>query len=343
MVWKRLTKSPNRKPQAQVRFRPNLTSLEDRLLLSLTNFYVDDTQSVLTLSGNFAGAPLQAQGAGSLTAAYTGAFQADIDYSPGFPNAITFYNGGNDVAGENSGNWQPLSDGSSGAEPAVYGGQVSFLGTAYAAVRNVNVGATSDPNNPLPMTSLGDGVSYTFPNSQTLTINSGNAAYTHPLLGHGTFDISGNSAANQADNDGNASYLYDFNGDGSSLELYVAVDITISGTVSGFQYQLNIDGAIVAYGTLGTGSAGHGVHAQGSAATLGTALTSGTHSTGQALISPLGNLEHSNSSRTQQANLANAQSQGNVATTDLQMAHQAGVAQLDAAFIDMSPIENMMI
>lgn len=340
MVWKRVQKSPTRKFADQVRFRPNLDSLEDRLLLSITNFSVDDTQSVLTLSGTLAGMQIQQQGAGSLVAAYTGSFQADVDYSPGFPNAITFMNGGNDVAGENSGNWVPMADGSSGSAPAVYGAQINYLGLAQAAIRNLNVGASSAA---LTLTSQGDGVTYSIPNAQTLTINSGSAAYTHPLLGHGNADISNNSAANQADSQGNTSYLYDYNGDGSSLGLYVAIDVQLNGTISGISYTLNIDGAIVAYGALGTSPAAHGSH-KGSDATLGTSLVSGAHSAGQVLSNPVGNLE--NSTLGMQQLLANGQSQSqasNLGTTNGQILHPAGVDQLDAVFIEMSPIENMTI
>ena len=340
MVWKRVQKSPT-----PVRFRPNLDSLEDRLVLSPTTFSVDDTQSSLILSGTFAGMTLQSQdGAGaSLVAAYTGAFVADVDYSPGFPNAITFMNGGNDVVGENSGNWAPRSDGTSGTEPAVYGGQISFLGLAQAAVRNVNVGASSDP---LPLTDSGDGVTFTFPNSQTLTINTADAAYTHPLLGHGTFNLGGQSKANQADDFGNTSYLVDSNGDGSALTLVTYIDIVLTGSVSGFNYELHIDGVIVSNGSLGTGPAVHGGH-HGGDATLGTSLTSGGHSMGDTLLAnPVGNLGGSGSLAMQQASLANSQSQSQVGvlgTANSQVHHQAATDQLDTAFVQMSPIENLTI
>jgi hypothetical protein len=338
MLWKRVQKSP-----AQVRFRPNLDSLEDRLVLSPTTFSVDDTQSSLVLSGNVAGVQLQQQGTGSLIAAYTGAFVADVDYSPGFPNAITFMNGGNDVVGENSGNWAPRADGTSGTEPAVYGGQANFLGLAQAAVRNVNVGASSDT---LPLTSLGDGVTYSYANSQTLTINSANAAYTHPFLGHGTFNLAGQSKANQADSRGNTSYLYDLNSDGTNLVLVTYIDIAITGTISGFNYELDIDGVIVSSGSLGTGPAVHGGH-HGGDATLGTALTTGAHSMGDALLAnSVGNLSGSGSLALEQLNLATSQSQsqiGVLGTANSQMPHQATADQLDAAFVEMSPIETLRI
>ncbi len=343
MVWKRVQKSPAQKLAAQVRYRPNLHCLEDRLLLTLTTFYVDDAGSAMALSGNFGGMPIQAQDSqgASLVAAYTGAFVADVDYSPGYPNTIAFMNGGNDVAGENSGNWAPRSDGSAGTEPAVYGGEINFLGLAQAAVRNVNVGASSDP---LPLTSQGDGVTYCYPNSQILTINSGSAAYTHPLLGHGTFDLSGQSKANQADDYGNTSYLFDYNGDGSYMVLVTYIDIQLSGTVSGIQYQLNIDGVIVSAGSLGYGPAVHGGH-HGDA-TLGTSLTS-AHAMGDTLLADsVGDLNVSGSLAMQQVSLASSQSQSQVGvlgTANSQIHHQAAADQLDAAFVEMSPIEDMTI
>lgn len=340
MVWKRVQKSPSQKCAAQVRFRPNLDSLEDRLVLSPTTFYVDDTQSFLTLSGNISGIQVQEQAPGSLTTAYTGAFVADVDFDNG---AITFFNGGNDVGAENSGNWRPDENNNDVPAPANYGGMISFLGTGHAAVRNLNVGASSDA---LALTSLGDGVSYTFPNDETLTINSGTANLFHPLA-HGSADLSNNSTANQADSQGNASYLFDINGDGGSfLVLYVAIDVQLTGTFSGFNYTLNIDGAIVAVGSIGTGPAAHGGH-HGSDASLGTSLTLGAQSTGDTLLSdPVANLDGSGSLAVRQASLTEVQSQsqtGVLGTANSQVPQQTAADHLDAVFVEMSPIENLKI
>lgn len=75
-------------------------------------------QSSISLSGtvttSFGTAPIQQQGAGSLTTTYAGTILADRT-----DTTIQFLPGGSVDANVN-GNWQPLADASSGSAPADY-------------------------------------------------------------------------------------------------------------------------------------------------------------------------------------------------------------------------------
>jgi hypothetical protein len=279
MNWHRLVKSirsSQRQASSQVRYRPSLLVLEDRTVLSPVAFTVDPSQSSMAFSGTIAGQAIQEQGPGSLSTTFEGGFLADIDDSPG-GNGIVFYNSGNDLFADNSGNWQPRSDGTSGAEPANYGGMVNYLGTALAALRNLNLGADTGGSG-LALNDNGDG-SFGFSSVQTLTINTGSFAYSHPIVGHGSFDLSGFSAQNQA-SDGK---LYD-NGDGT-FAIVAPVNVSFSGTIySGISYTLNISGQIVANGAYtgpspSPGSHQHSAHDQA----LSTDLVSTLHYTGSQL------------------------------------------------------------
>jgi len=149
MLWKRSTSSARRRmiqsTPVRVRFRPNLDALEDRTLLTITTFFLDNTQAYLTVSGNLAGQNLQAQDnqGSSLTTVYEGDLQADVDFANG---VITFNNNGDGAIADNSGNWQPKDHGGSGSDPANYGATIDFLGTGYAAVRNFAAGQDSAPS-----------------------------------------------------------------------------------------------------------------------------------------------------------------------------------------------------
>jgi hypothetical protein len=279
MNWHRLVKSirsSQRQASSQVRYRPSLFVLEDRTVLSPVAFTVDPLQSSVALSGTLAGQAIHEQGPGSLTTTAEGGFQADIDDSPG-GNGIVFYNNGNDIFADNSGNWQPRSDGSSGAEPANYGGMVNYLGTALAALRHLNWGVDTGGAG-FALNDNGDG-SFGFSSTQTLPINQADGAYSHPVAGHGTFTLAGQTAQNQA-SDGT---LYD-NGDGT-FAIVAPVNVSFSGTIySGISYTLNISGQIVANGAYTGPSPAPGNH-QHSAndQALSTDLVSTLRSTGSQL------------------------------------------------------------
>jgi hypothetical protein len=322
------------------RWRPHLDPLEERTLLSLTTFSVDDTQSFLTLSGNAFGQALQEQRTGSLTTAYTGTFQADVD----FPNrAITFLfmSGNNGIMAENSDNWQPLHDGSPGAEPANYGGQINVFGLNFlVAIRNMDLKLSSEP---LPLTPSGDGVSYGYPNSQHIKTHGGRAAFNYGPPQGGTKGFGRLPAAdNQADSRGNASYLYDFNGDGSSLELYLSIDFSITTVIHRVPVTFNLDGVIVATGSLGVVGPTAPHATKDSDAVLGPALLIGTHTQGQPLVANRsGNLDNTHAPSVQPMTVGNpAPPSAGLDSAHAAIGHQAAVDLLDAVFAELNPIEH---
>jgi hypothetical protein len=101
-------------------------------------FTVDPSQSSVSLSGSALGTSLTAQGAGSLTTQYEGGLLVDVGST-----AIQFP-GQSLVVALDSGNWQPLSDGSVGSAPANYGATFNcFFTSGVAAARDIQVDVTS--------------------------------------------------------------------------------------------------------------------------------------------------------------------------------------------------------
>jgi len=103
-------------------------------------FTLDTNQSSLTISGTVQGASLAQQGAGSLTTHYGGAIEVTQTAS-----SIQFP-GQSLIAAINSGNWQPLADGSAGLAPAGYGASANLAGglvKVKAALRSLVLDATS--------------------------------------------------------------------------------------------------------------------------------------------------------------------------------------------------------
>src|SRR5947207_11390717 len=102
-------------------------------------FTLDSSQSRVSISGNVMGAPIHAQGSGSLTAQYGGALLAEVS-----GDALLFP-GQSEVVAIDSGSWEPQPDGSAGSESANYGGTASYFATTgVAAVRDLDVDVTSD-------------------------------------------------------------------------------------------------------------------------------------------------------------------------------------------------------
>ena len=95
----------------------------------LKTFTLEQTQSVLTISGTFSGFAIQQQGPGSLTTRYTGTIQTDLS------DATIAFVGGSQIVGVTNGNWEPGPSGVAGTAPANYGGEVvNFFVNGKAAV-----------------------------------------------------------------------------------------------------------------------------------------------------------------------------------------------------------------
>jgi hypothetical protein len=108
-------------------------------------FKVDPARSYVSVSGSVTISGVgtyvfQQQGAGSLTASYTGSILVALA-----PPTISFP-GGSAIQANNSGTWQPAAGGASGTAPANYGILVQPLfTTGYAAFRNTKLDLTGPP------------------------------------------------------------------------------------------------------------------------------------------------------------------------------------------------------
>ena len=145
-------------------------------------FKVDKTQSHIALSGDLAGFTVAEQAPGSLQTTYTGSINADV------AGSTIQFTGASQIIAETNGVWQPDIGGSSGSAPANYGGEasISFLGTGYAALRNLVLDVTSPP---LTMTGGGfDSAALVF----SFASNSGSKVdYNAPILGAGSKVLAG--------------------------------------------------------------------------------------------------------------------------------------------------------
>ena len=238
MIWKIFTQATeprkHRIPTSRVRYRPHVQLLEDRTVPSPVVFTEVQNQSILSLSGTIGGSPIQEQGPGALTTTYFGTFLTDIDEANG---TIRFTQTGNDFCAADTGNWAPLSDGSSGTAPAIYGLQADVMGAFLGAIRDFHMNADTG-GSALPLYQNDDG-SFGYTSGQTIAISAGTGTYAHPTLGPGPINLSGLNGPNQA-GDGT---LID-NGSGTLL-LTVPISVSYSGTIAGLDLTLNMDGQIV--------------------------------------------------------------------------------------------------
>ena len=271
MTWKlfaRAVRLVNRRVSSpKVPYRPHLDALEDRTVLSTVVFNEVQSQSILALSGTMAGRKLKPQGLGALTTTYFGTFTTSIDEANG---AISFTQTGNDFCAANTGNWAPMADGSDGTAPAIYGFEVkSHHHLLEAAIRDFHMNADTGGAT-LPLYQNADG-SFGFPSAQTIAISAGSGTYSQLAVGHGPLNFGGLTAPNQA-GDGQ---LID-NGHGT-LTITVPISVSMSGTISGINFTLNINGQIVGTANYpAPGSAGRSHND----ATIGAALVSGTQAIG---------------------------------------------------------------
>jgi len=129
------------------------------------NFVIDATQSSLTLSGNALGITLQQQADGSLSTTYSGTIVADVTEM-----SVAFV-GGSAITANNSGNWQPGAGGVAGDAPANYGAYANagFLGSGYAALRNLLFDLQSESITMLAGSFAADTLEFSFPPTATAT------------------------------------------------------------------------------------------------------------------------------------------------------------------------------
>jgi len=151
-------------------------------------FSIDPTRSSLTLSGSILGTTVTTQGAGSLTAAYTGTIQATETVG-----TIQF-TGQSLITAVTNGVWQPLPGGGAGSAVADYGGVANGgLATAYAAMRSILLDVTSPPVTVTSGQFSATNLTFLFPASATSAIDY---RYSGISSGSGTKAATGNATNN---------------------------------------------------------------------------------------------------------------------------------------------------
>lgn len=206
-------------------------ALESRVVPAILDFTLIQAQSSIALSGNLAGLPFTAQGAGSLSSTYTGTIRADINLAT---NEIFFYNDGAVIDGTVTGNWQPAPGGAAGSAPADYGGAVVLAGLVFA-VRDGTAAFSSSA----PLTMTGTGMTRSFPSTQTFVLVSGTQDYNAGALGSGSDSIANLSATNSSSTDGTFVDL----GDGSA-RLTTPLVAVYTGSVAGNPITENLSGTL---------------------------------------------------------------------------------------------------
>ncbi len=132
------------------------------------SFVIDATQSSLKLEGTALGSITMVAQPGtvnSLSTTYSGTIVADVTAA-----SVAFV-GGSAITANNSGNWQPGVGGVAGNAPANYGAfaNAGFLGSGYAALRNLLFDLKSDSIPMLAGTFIADTLEFSFPPTATST------------------------------------------------------------------------------------------------------------------------------------------------------------------------------
>lgn len=106
-------------------------------------FTIDNSQSVIVVSGLVANFAMTPQGSGALTTSYSGSINAD-------PSGSTIqFTGGSSITAHTNGIWQPAAGGTAGSASADYGAQATVnyppfgLIPVNGALRNVSFDVTS--------------------------------------------------------------------------------------------------------------------------------------------------------------------------------------------------------
>ena len=146
-------------------------------------FTIDNSQTVIAVSGVIAGFPFSQQGSGSLTTSYSGNINADLSSS------TVQFTGGSAISAQNNGTWQPGLGGASGSAPANYGAYAVAYGVipVYGALRNIVLDMTSPA---LPVIGGNfDGNSLIF----SLVTNTAALDYKSSVTGGGSLALDGDS------------------------------------------------------------------------------------------------------------------------------------------------------
>jgi hypothetical protein len=201
-------------------------------------FTLDTNQSSLTISGTVQGASLAQQGAGSLTTHYGGAIEATQTVS-----SIQF-TGQSLVAAMNTGNWQPLDDGSVGVAPANYGASVNLaagLVKVKATLRSLALDVTS------PALTLNRTGQFASTNLTFLIPSNANSALSYLVTG---LISSSGSTALSGQSTNNVTSLATLVTDGQAQTLTIPVNAQFTFSASSTNDTiLNLAGQLVAFRT----------------------------------------------------------------------------------------------
>jgi hypothetical protein len=203
-------------------------------------FTLDTNQSSLTISGTVQGASLAQQGAGSLTTHYGGAIEVTQTAS-----SIQFP-GQSLIAAMNSGNWQPLADGSAGVAPANYGAAVNLaagLVKVKAALHSLVLDVTS------PALTLNRTGQFASTNLTFLIPTNANSALSYLVTG--LINSSGSTAlSGQSTNNVTTLATLETNGQAQTLTIPVNAQFTFSANSTNDTI-LNLAGQLVGFRTAG--------------------------------------------------------------------------------------------
>ena len=201
-------------------------------------FTLDTNQSSLTISGTVQGANLAQQGAGSLTTHYGGAIQVTQTAS------FIQFPGQSSIAAMNTGNWQPLADGSAGLAPANYGATVNLaagLVKVKAALRSLVLDVTS------PALTLNSTGQFASTNLTFLIPTNANSALCYLVTG--LMNSSGSTAVSgQSTNNVTALAALVTNGEAQTLIIPVNAQFMFSANSTNDTI-LNLAGQLVAFRT----------------------------------------------------------------------------------------------
>jgi hypothetical protein len=201
-------------------------------------FTLDTNQSSLTISGTVQGASLAQQGAGSLTTQYGGTIEAtQAASSIQFPGQCL-------IAAMNTGNWQPLADGSAGLAAANYGASVNLaagLVKVKAALRSLVLDVTS------PALSFNSTGQFASTNLTFLIPTNANSALSYLVTG--LMNSSGSTAlSGQSTNNVTTLATLVTNGEAQILTIPVNAQFTFSANSTNDTI-LNLAGQLVAFRT----------------------------------------------------------------------------------------------
>jgi hypothetical protein len=199
-------------------------------------FTINNSLSQITLSGKVAGFTMSPQAAGSLVTSFGGY----INMSAAGSNIQ--FTGSSAISAKTNGVWEPAAGGGSGSAPADYGGEISvpFVGTGYAALRNLVLDLTSPVLTVTNGSFISSALLFSFSTNSTSTLD-----YNAGVAGSGSESLAGLSTNMIV----NGATLTN-NGTDQTLTIQISTQFTFSLLTAGDTI-LDLNGQIVATNSPG--------------------------------------------------------------------------------------------